>query len=291
MRRSEDRGIGRLRRDGHPFPGGRALLRTWLAAGALALGYGLMASGCTPVTPVAEPIAPAGEIDSAETAEQAWRAGRIAEYEPIWNEEAGPGGDPFAAGLAAFNLASATRDPAWSNAAIDAFDTALANDPELTLARAWRGSAHALMARDYPVKGLWQIVPGPGFVRLYHVKAAFSDLDAAVGAAPGDPVVRLIRGSTYLGMPPVFGGGEEGLADFEKLRAWTRDPDSNPDYADVLRTRGWREQYHLSRSRAMEAIGANEDAARSWRQLSEATDDPILQELAKWHRISLGASR
>lgn len=291
MRGSEDRGIGHLRRGGPPFPDGRTLLRTWLLAGALALGYGLVASGCTPVTPVAEPIAPAGEIDSLETAEQAWRAGQIAEYQPIWNEENGPDGDPLAAGLAAFNLASATGDPAWSNAAIDALDKALADAPELPLARAWRGSAHALMARDYPVKGLWQIVPGPGFVRLYHMRAAFSDLDSAVGAAPGDPIVRLIRGSTYLGMPSVFGGGEEGLADFEKLRAWTRDPDSNPDYADVLRSRGWREQYYLSRSRAMETIGENEDAARSWQQLSEATRNPILQELAKWHRISLDASR
>ena len=53
----------------------------------------------------------------------------------------------------------------------------------------------------------------------------------------------------------------------------------------------WREEYYLSRSRAMEKIGENEDAARSWMQLSEVTDNPILMELAKWHRISLGASQ
>ena len=291
MRRSEARGIGRALLGGRGFPGRRTLLRTWLAAGALALGYGFMASGCTPVTPVAGLIVPAGEIGSLEEAEQAWRAEWIAGHEPIWNEEAGPDGDPFAAGLAAYALASATLDPAWSNQAIDAFDKVLERDPGFTLARAWRGSAHALMARDYPVKGLWQIVPGPGFVRLYHVKAAFSDLDAAVGAAPDDPVVRLIRGSTRLAMPPVFGGGEEGRADFGKLRAWTRDPDGNPDYADLLRSRSWREKYHLARARAMETIGEREDALRSWRRLSEITDNPTLQELAKWHRISLDASR
>ena len=269
----------------------RTFLGTWLAAGGIALGYGLLTSGCTPLTPVVEPIAATPEIDSLETAEQAWRAEQIAEHGPVWEEESGAGGDPFSAGLAAYRLASATLDPAWSNAAIDAFDEALESAPGFALARAWRGSAHALMARDYPVRGIWQIVPGPGFVRLYHVRAAFSDLDSSVAAAPGDPLIRLIRASTYLAMPSVFGGVDDGLADFDKLDDWTRDPDSNPDHADILRSRSWREEYHLARSRAMEALGQSEDAARSWRQLSETTDSPTLQELAKWHLISLGASR
>ena len=268
----------------------RAILGTWLAAGVLATGYGSLITGCTSAAPGSAPMtAPSGEIDSVETAEQAWRAGQIAEHEPIWEEEGGPDGDPFSAGLAAWHLASVTEDPAWSSAAIDAFDKVLDRTPGFALARAWRGSAHALAARDYPVQGLWQIVPGPGFVRLYHVRAAFSDLDDAVGAAPDDPVVRLVRGSTWLGLPSIFGGVEEGLADFDLLRGWMRDPGSNPDHADVLRSEEWRESYYLSRSRAMEKIGRNEDAARSWTRLAEITDDPILQELAKWHRISLGA--
>ena len=269
----------------------RTFLGTWLAAGVSAMGYGFLVSGCTPVAPAVEAVAPSTEIDSLDKAEQAWRAGAIAEHEPIWKEESGPDGDPFAAGLAAYHLASATFDPAWSNLAIDAFDRALEASPGFALARAWRGSAHALLARDYPVRGLWQIVPGPGFVRLYHVQAAFSDLDAAVEATPDDPLVRLIRASTYLAMPPVFGGRDEGLTDFDKLHAWTRDPDRNRGYADILHSRNWREEYFLARSRAMGEAGQSEDAARSWRRLSEETDDPTLEELAKWHRISLGASR
>ena len=269
----------------------RTFFGTWLAAGGLAFGYGLLASGCMPLTPVVDAIVAAPEIDSLETAEQTWRAEQIAENGPIWEEESGPGGDSFSAGLAAHRLASATLDPAWSNAAIDAFDEALENAPGFALARAWRGSAHALMARDYPVRGIWQVVPGPGFVRLYHVRAAFSDLDSSAAAAPDDPLIRLIRASTYLAMPSVFGGVDEGLADFDKLDDWTHDPDSNPDHADLLRSRSWREEYYLARSRAMEALGESEDAARSWRQLSESTDSPTLQELAKWHLISLGASR
>ena len=269
----------------------RTFLGTLLAAGVSAMGYGLLASGCTPVTPVAEAVTRLAKIDSLEKAEQAWRAEAIAEHEPIWREESGPDGDAFAAGLAAYHLASATFDPAWSNQAIDAFDRALEANPGFALARAWRGSAHALLARDYPVRGLWQMVPGPGFIRLYHVKVAFSDLDSAVEATPDDPLVRLIRASTYLAMPSVFGSDDEGLEDFDKLRAWTRDPDSNPGYADILRSRSWREEYFLARSRAMGEAGRSTDAARSWQRLSEETDDPTLQKLAKWHRISLGASR
>ena len=269
----------------------RTVFGTWLAAGALALGYGLAASGCAPANPAAEPVAPAGTIDSVEEAEQAWRAREFNEHEPIWKEESGPDGDPFAAGLAAYRLASATLDSKWSNAAIEAFDEVLDRNPGFALARAWRGSAHALVARDYPVKGWLQILPGPGFVRLYHVKAAFSDLDAAVETAPGDPVIRLIRGSTYLGMPSLFGGTDEGLADFERLRAWTLDPQSNPDHVDVLETRAWQESYYLARSRAMEGIGRDEDAAESWTRLAEVTQEPALLELVKWHWISLAASR
>ena len=161
----------------------------------------------------------------------------------------------------------------------------------------WRSLVHggapptALLARDYPVRGLWQIIPGPGFVRLYHVKAAFSDLDSAVEAAPWDPVVRLIRASTYLAMPSVFGGGDKGRADFDELRAWTSDPDGNPEFSDLLQSQSWRAQYFFARARAMDEVGEHEDAARAWEQLSEATDDRTLQELATWHRISLDASR
>ena len=269
----------------------RTVFGTWLAAGALALGYGLIASGCAPATLPIEPVAPAGEIDSVEKAEQAWRAREFEEHEPIWREESGPEGDPLAAGLAAYRLASASFDPKWSSAAVEAFDKALEGNPGLVLARAWRGSAHALMARDYPVQGLLQILPGPGFVRLYHVKAAFSDLDAAVESAPRDPVIRLIRGSTYLGMPPIFGGTGEGLADFDTLEAWTSEPDRNADHAEFLRAREWLESYYLARARAMEGFGRNEDAADSWMRLAEVTDEPVLLELAKWHRISLDASQ
>ena len=270
---------------------GRTILGTWLAAGVLATGYGFLITGCTPAAPVVKPVAPVERIDSLETAERAWQAREIREHQRIREEESGPDGDPFTAGLAAFRLASVTEDPAWSNAAIDAFDEVLERNPDLALARAWRGAAHALAARDYPIQGLLQIIPGPGFVRLHHVHASASDLDAAVDAAPRDPVIRLVRASTWLGLPAIFGKRDEGFADFEALEGWTVDPQGNPDHADVLRSESWRESYYLSRSRAMERAGRIGDAARSWAALAGATGDPLLQELARWHRISLGASR
>ncbi len=42
---------------------------------------------------------------------------------------------------------------------------------------------------------------------------------------------------------------------------------------------------------AMGEAGRSADAARSWERLSGETGNPTLEELAKWHRISLGASR
>lgn len=270
---------------------GHTILGAWLAAGLLMTGYGFLITGCAPASPVVKPVATAGKIDSLETAERAWRAREIRDHQRIWEEESGPDGDPFTAGLAAFRLASVTEDPAWSNAAIDAFDNVLERNPDLALARAWRGSAHALAARDYPIQGLLQIIPGPGFVRLHHVHASTSDLDAAADAAPRDPVVRLVRASTYVGLPAIFGKRDEGFADFDELEGWTNDPQGNPDHADVLRSESWRESYYLSRSRAMRKAGRNGDAVRSWAALAGTTRDPLLQELAEWHRISLGASR
>ena len=46
----------------------RTCLRTWLAAGVLATGYGCLVSGCSPMTPVVEPIAPAATIAGLDAA-------------------------------------------------------------------------------------------------------------------------------------------------------------------------------------------------------------------------------
>ena len=262
-----------------------------LAMGMLMLGYGLIISGCAPVNLEIKPVLPAKEINSLADAEQSWRADKISQYQPIWIAEKGAEGDSFSAGLAAYHLASASGDSAWSNAAIDAFDEVLKHAPDLTMARAWRGSAHALHARDFPIQGILQIIPGPGFVRLYHVRKSFSDLDKSVEDAPKDPVIRLIRGSTYVAMPSIFGGADIGRSDFEMLRVWELDPASNPEYEDILRSKVWQENYYQSRARAMAKVGEDEDALRSWENLASITDHLILQELAKWHIISLTESR
>ena len=258
---------------------------------AAALAGALALCGCAPAPPERETAVAAGEAAALAGAERAWREVRVAGYLALWKESGGAGGDPFSAGLAAYHLASLTREPEWSEAALEAFDRVLASRPGFALARAWRGSAHALRARDFPVRGILQLLPGPGFVRLAHVRASFSDLDAAVEAAPRDPAVRLIRAATRLGLPAIFGGADEGLADFRRLQDWTRDPGSNPGHSDLLGSAHWRERYHLARARAMQGIGREADAARSWARVAEVSEDPLLQELAKWQRSSLDASR
>ena len=271
-------------------PPGRARRAARLGVVLAALAFWLAAAGCAPALPERGGAAAEGARAALARAEEQWRSTRIAGYRALWKEESAAGGDPFSAALAAYHLASLTREPGWSAAALDAFDRTLESRPDFALARAWRGSAHALRARDFPVRGLLLLLPGPGFARLAHVKASFSDLDAAAGAAPRDPSIRLIRAATYAGMPAIFGGTDAALADFRRLLAWTRDPESNPEHADLLRSASWRERYHLARARAMQGLDRKEDAAASWARLAEVGEDPVLQELAKWQRISLDAS-
>ncbi|WP_423908148.1 hypothetical protein [Candidatus Spongiihabitans sp.] len=269
----------------------KAILAAWLTTGLLISGYGFLLSGCAPVLPAQKSIVDVGQIHSLEMAERAWQTARVAEYGPIWIAENKLDGDRFTAGLVATQLASVTGDTAWSNVAIKIFNDVLEQAPDLTHARAWRGLAHALLARDFPVQGLWQIVPGPGFVRLHHVRASFRDLDKAIAAAPHDPVIRLIRASTYLGLPSIFGGRKEGLADFNLLHDWVTAPEGNPEYVDLLQSKIWQEEYYLARATMMTRIGKATEVAGLWEHLGAVTDNPLLRELAKWHLTSIGTSQ
>lgn len=261
-------------------------MRVSLLTGALLVVFGILLSNCTavvPKLPSSKLSSTLTQINNLDEAEAAFKAHLIATYGQIWEEENGDEGDKFSAGLSAWKLASITEDSAWSNAAINAFTAALKAQPDMPLLKAWLGSSHALMARDFPIQGWWQIIPGPGFVRLYHVKKSFSYLDEAVGMTPKDPIVRLIRGSTYLGMPSIFGGHKEGNADFELLEQWLENPQRNPEFADLLTAQTWLQEYYFSCARAMANVGRDEEALRCWRKLYQIAIDPNLKELAKWH--------
>ena len=105
------------------------------------------------------------------------------------------------------------------------------HDAELT---AYLGSAYTLRARDFPWGGLYQILPGPGFMRLAYTNKGINLLDQAVELDPGHPVVRLIRGVTYTHMPRIFGQFHAGLKDLKLLDSWLDDPDTHNAYAALL---------------------------------------------------------
>lgn len=113
----------------------------------------------------------------------------------------------------------------------DRFAQLSKDNPDDWLVRAYLGSSYALKARNYPIQGLWQVIPGPGFVRLYNVNRAASHLNAAVEAEPKDPIIRLIRASTFVSMPFTK---KKGRKDMKLLLSWVEDPSLNPENADML---------------------------------------------------------
>ncbi len=221
---------------------------------------------------------------SLEEAIVAKNASVLREYIVVWEEEQrATRKDPFTAALAAYRIGFASNDHSWSALSINLFDNILDENPEFILARAWRGSAYAIYAGDHPVKGFWLIIPGPGFARLEYVRRAFRDLNDAVEAAPNDPAIRLIRASTFIGMPKIFGGYDTGIEDFAILDKWTNTPASNQGNVDLLASQEWRSEYYLNRARSMVELEDLAGAREAWQNLLQTSDDPADKELAQWH--------
>lgn len=271
--------------------------RTWIGMGMMAVTYGIGITSCTPVMP--ETAAPSAETVSRDSTlqtvaftnnaqtEASVTAGvdalRLSRAIPLWNSESGPDGDAFTAGVAAFEIASVLHDPKWARVAIDTLTLAQKQMPDMAQTQAWLGSAHALMARDFPVQGAWQVLPGPGFVRIYHVKTAQAQMNKAVAKDPKDPVALLIRASTLVSMPAVLVNEDQAQTDFDQLALWADAPDSNPDHADVLRSDRWRDDFHRLYAGAMEKTGHPEQALQSWKSLVAETQTPQLKDFGTWN--------
>ena len=130
-----------------------------------------------------------------------------------------------------FNICNDAYSYPYCDEANRLFAEIVQENPDDSQARAYLGASYALKARDYPVQGLWLVIPGPGFVRLYYLFKGAQQMNAAVEADPYDPVVRLIRGSAFLNMP---GKSKAGKEDIEQLLAWLDDRSTNPKYANIL---------------------------------------------------------
>ena len=230
-------------------------MRSFLGLGAVLVVYSLIVTGCTRIADTDGTLR-IKEIDSPAAGD----ISRLNEARRLWVEESGENGDPFTAGKAAWDIAQLTRDAKWSNEAIDYLDRAKAEMPQFALATAYLGSAHALAARDYPFRGAWQLLPGPGFVRIYHVERAKSFLNEAVDQDSDNPVIRLIRAATVINMPGLLADHDMALDDFELMAQWEANPEKNPAYGDVLRSPEWRNDFYKAWSEVLLERG---DATRA----------------------------
>ena len=244
-------------------PTGRARIRRIsllvTIVGIASVSFGTVISSCSPTDSLAATQSlqqPLGEARAP-----------VAEAIRIWDEENGPDGDPFSAGVAAWKIANATHDVKWAREAIRRLETARQDMPQFAQATAWLGSAHALIARDYPLRGAWQVIPGPGFVRIHHVRKAERLLDSAVAQAPNDPAVRLTRATTVLGMPRLLVDHANAYADLEHMAEWIIDPASNPAHAQILNSGEWLERFDTVYAQALDSEGMTSFALATCRQL------------------------
>ncbi|MFK7963288.1 MAG: hypothetical protein AB8C46_04900 [Burkholderiaceae bacterium] len=224
-------------------------------------------------------------INDEKTAQEAWKASQVAKYGEIWTRESRPDGDPYLAGQAAYYLALATFEPEWSKVAISSFEQALKSElASPDRARAGLGGANRLAARDFPVRGVAQfLLFGTGVaIRSNYVRTAVSNLNRAVDSSPDDPLVRLPRAVSFVGIPTFFSVRQDGLADFEVLERWTQQPESNSEFFDLLSSQEWRDEYYLMRAQSMAQAGNEREAKKAWRILSTEAIDPYLQALASY---------
>jgi len=225
----------------------RTAITTWAGLGLIALNCGAFMISCAPVTTADG--TPRIHINMSKD------DARLSEAVRLWSEESGATGDAFTAGKAAYDIADVTNDPKWARVASRRLAEARKALPGFAQATAWQGAAQALIARDYPLRGAWQALPGPGFVRIYHVKRAEALLNEAVAEAPGDPVVRLLRAATISSLPRALTERDTAMQDFALLAQWEADPDSNPGYAAILASRDWRRAFHDAHAQAGNAQG------------------------------------
>jgi hypothetical protein len=184
----------------------RKLLLVSISLGLLLTAYAQLRLSTTPVPPTEPPD--------------------VARLTRVWTEEKSLGydGDAQALGMVAFQIAARTHLPEWAGEALRQNEIALEKNGQSPLVLAYLGATHAIVARDFPVAPALQVFFGPGFMRIYHVWRSLIDLDAAVAAAPLDPVVRLVRASTMLGLPKLFGQYDKGLADLHLIQSWMAHP-------------------------------------------------------------------
>lgn len=140
-------------------------------------------------------------------------------------------------------------------------------DPKNAQTVAWLGALRCIEAKVRQSRG--------------YVKDGLNQLDHAVGMAPDDIVVRLVRGSVSIEVPRDFGRLDTGLADLEiVLAAYERDP-------SVLGSRRIdATELFLKLGKGYRAKGNMDQAKQMWGKAAEGHPgkerDTALKLLAKY---------
>ena len=232
----------------------KLVIRTYIVFSIIVLIY-TFAIACSPTNKNDNDI----NIAAISKIEQSDKSHLEALYH-LWIEEKGKNGDQFTAGQAAYDIARLTGDLKWSAQAIELLNNAREEMPQFSLATAYLGAAHALTARDFPLRGLWQVFPGPGFTRMYHVHKAKTLLNEAFEKDSINPIVCLLRASTIINMPSILVNHDTALDDFELLAKWDENPSSNPNFADVLGSVEWRKGFYYNYAETLLELGETERA-------------------------------
>ncbi|MDH3602436.1 MAG: hypothetical protein OEU26_22710 [Candidatus Tectomicrobia bacterium] len=243
----------------------------------------LLLVSCTATLPTLPSVPSPPEPSSFETANASLSYARIGEATRVWQDKQST---PFDQALAAFRLAQETSNSSWSREAIGQFK-ALRKADSNKHAQAYLGASHALAARNFPLQGWWMIIPGPGFVRLYHVQRAFFHLNTAVEIAPTEPIARLIRAATLTSMSNMFGGHDQGMVDFALINRWVTRDELNPEHQLIVASPRYQEEFWLSYARALDRLDRPGEALTYWRHLLQAQSNPGIVKLAQW-RLATG---
>lgn len=107
------------------------------------------------------------------------------------------------AGIAAHQLAM-LAGKGYSDKAVKYLSTYLDKAPDDTVAQAYLGSSHAMLARD----------SGAVMKRLSNVNKGIDILNSAVKKEPGNFIVRMVRGSVFYELPSMFNYTKEAFDDF-----------------------------------------------------------------------------
>jgi tetratricopeptide (TPR) repeat protein len=172
-----------------------------------------------------------------------------------------------------YHIAELSRDYEATGRVVKQLEQLRDKYPDDAEILAFLGSAVALRARDFPLRGLYQVVPGPGFVRMGNTSKAISLLQEAVDSAPQNPIVRLVRGITLTHLPRPFLQFGEGLADLRRLARWVDNPSLNSGYADILRDPAFQADVFFRLGEAY-ALDGNDRQSRGAYQRAAAVAPP-----------------